>query len=351
MSTSMKQESANLDLLRSSAVSMVVGFHLYLALGLSNPARFGPLAHFGVLIFFVHTSLVLMMSMDRVGLHGLALFENFYIRRFFRIYPLSIAVVLLVVGLHIPSTGWDPPVFKAVSFPSLISNLALTMNLTGSTPVLSPLWSLPWEVQMYAVLPALFLFFRRHNSLPVLAAAWAATTTVAWGATQVIGRAGFIFQFAPCFLGGIIAFHIKKKIKPVAPAWVFPLGLAVVVAFYLRYPSYGGWVPCLLLAILIPVCRDTESRVVSAVCSRVARYSYGIYLGHTPALWLAFKVIKLPAAFQICFFAIAIVLVPMAMFHFLEAPMIRLGSRLSFRASVRKESTSAIPEASLGVSS
>jgi peptidoglycan/LPS O-acetylase OafA/YrhL len=35
----------------------------------------------------VHTSLVLMQSMRRSGFTGLNLIKNFYIRRFFRIYP------------------------------------------------------------------------------------------------------------------------------------------------------------------------------------------------------------------------------------------------------------------------
>ena len=46
---------------------------------------------FGVLLFFVHTSLVLMYSMQRSGLTGFALMKNFHVRRFFRIYPLSVS--------------------------------------------------------------------------------------------------------------------------------------------------------------------------------------------------------------------------------------------------------------------
>ena len=82
-------------------------------------------------------------------------------------------------SLRIPSTGWDFPVFMPVSYPTLISNLALTTNLTLSPLVLDPLWSLPWEVQMYAVLPALYLFFRRYNSWKMLAFGWASTILVA----------------------------------------------------------------------------------------------------------------------------------------------------------------------------
>jgi peptidoglycan/LPS O-acetylase OafA/YrhL len=58
---------------------------------------------FGVLLFFVHTCLVLMYSMERSNLEGRRLADNFYIRRIFRIYPLSIFAVLAAVALHLDS--------------------------------------------------------------------------------------------------------------------------------------------------------------------------------------------------------------------------------------------------------
>jgi peptidoglycan/LPS O-acetylase OafA/YrhL len=331
----MKQGSDNLDLLRSAAVLMVLGFHLCLLGGL-NPTRttnLEPIGHFGVLIFFVHTSLVLMLSMRRTGLLGAPLFWAFYIRRFFRIYPLSIAVVLLMVGFHVPSRGWGIAVFSPVTYRQLISNLALTMNLTRSPYVLIPLWSLPYEIQMYVVLPALYLFFRRHSSFRVLAFGWAVSAVAGWGVPHLNDRIDFV-RFAPCYLGSIITVHIKKNYQPYLPAWVFPLGIAALLVAYVWLDrSDGGWVPCLILALLIPACREIKARAVTAVCRRVARYSFGIYLGHAPIMWLAFKAIHVHLAVQICLFTMLIILVPVAMFHLLEAPMVRMGNRLALKWS------------------
>src|SRR5512146_1173960 len=79
------RELANLDLLRTVAVALVFFSHLFMTLKI----RFmGELGHLGVLLFFVHTSFVLMMSMERLGLRGPRLFWVFMIRRAFRIYPL-----------------------------------------------------------------------------------------------------------------------------------------------------------------------------------------------------------------------------------------------------------------------
>src|SRR4029077_4966072 len=59
-------DSANLDLLRSAAVILVFVNHLLLFLGLTHAGEFlRPLGRWGVQLFFVHSSLVLMMSLER----------------------------------------------------------------------------------------------------------------------------------------------------------------------------------------------------------------------------------------------------------------------------------------------
>lgn len=95
--------SANLDLLRAIAVLLVLVQHLCKRMYVDRIGWIATssLGHFGVLLFFVHTSLVLMYSMDRSGLTGPSLLKNFYIRRIFRIYPLSILTVLVAFLLHL----------------------------------------------------------------------------------------------------------------------------------------------------------------------------------------------------------------------------------------------------------
>jgi peptidoglycan/LPS O-acetylase OafA/YrhL len=97
--------SANLDFLRSFAVLLVVGFHLAKffnwRFGNLRVTDFGLL---GVMLFFVHTTLVLMFSLERQSAgRGASLFVPFMIRRCFRIYPLAILVVTFAYLLRIPS--------------------------------------------------------------------------------------------------------------------------------------------------------------------------------------------------------------------------------------------------------
>ena len=60
-----KRDLPNLDLIRSVAVGLVVIPHTLLYINLALIARIWFLGFLGVAIFFVHTTLVLMWSLER----------------------------------------------------------------------------------------------------------------------------------------------------------------------------------------------------------------------------------------------------------------------------------------------
>src|SRR5437764_191986 len=166
-------ESVNLDVLRSVAVLLVLVSHFPPVLGFPHPVWLA-LGHFGVLIFFIHTSLVLMMSLQRLEGEGAAVIRRFYIRRAFRIYPLSVCVILLLMTLRIPAFFGGH--YQTPDTLDLWSNLLLLQNITHSKPMLGPLWSLPYEVQMYLALPFVYCLGKRFRR-PVLGIAAA---SVVW---------------------------------------------------------------------------------------------------------------------------------------------------------------------------
>ncbi len=151
----------NLDLLRSCAVLLVACSHFVPTCLRWSDHGMGRL---GVMVFFVHTCLVLMMSMERGLVAELPSIRTFYLRRAFRIYPLSILTVLAVTCLHIPVDPFCP--FQHPSGVELLSNLGLIQNLTRARSLVGPLWSLPWEVQMYFALPFVFLLVSRGTASP-----------------------------------------------------------------------------------------------------------------------------------------------------------------------------------------
>jgi peptidoglycan/LPS O-acetylase OafA/YrhL len=118
------QFSPNLDLPRSFAVLAVLADHIHGTFGISQ--RYWRLAwmlgSWGVMVFFVHTSFVLMMSLERLGLKGWQMYGTFYLRRLARIYPLSVVTIAIVLLAHIPESSWSKTGFEMPGKAAMLSN-------------------------------------------------------------------------------------------------------------------------------------------------------------------------------------------------------------------------------------
>ena len=340
-------ESPNLDLLRSIAVLAVLADHIAGTFGIAQRHLFfWALGRWGVLLFFVHTSLVLMMSMGRLGLSGLQLHLSFYIRRFFRIYPLSILVVAIVLVGRVPETSWA----KSYNYPdrgTILSNYLLCQNLFPRYSLIGPLWSLPYEVQMYLLLPVVFLLVRK-NRAGRLALLWLATIVLGFLQGRLAGTHPLAFErlgiaeYIPCFLVGVIAYHILSKgEEPRLSFWIWPLSLCVNAVIYLKWNArvgfvgYPEWICCLAVGLLVAYCAESRYGWLNFVTHRVAKYSYGLYLGQVPVLWLVFVKLKhhLPLLVQWPLFLFLIVTVPVVSYHLIEHPFVKLGATIAGRVA------------------
>ncbi len=332
-------ELPNFDALRALAVLLVLADHTLETLGARHGLDFHPydwyFGRLGVLLFFVHTCYVLMGSLRRLPGTGWALTRTFFIRRAFRIYPLAIFCILVMLLFQVPALPWleyQPP-----STGGLASNLALTMNLTGSELVLSPLWSLPLEVQMYLVLPLIFMVTRQVTDLRWVLALWVVSLLAAYFVAPVSGRFS-VATFAPCFMAGVVAYGLRERIQPRIPSMFWPMLLVALVVLYVALESLTPGIHhvtlqagiCLLVGLLIPLFRQTTSRVFNRATHLVARYSYGIYLFHVLALWLGYYAIAPESEVLKALIALSsLTVLSVASYHLLEAPMVRLGARLS----------------------
>ncbi len=335
--------SANLDLLRAVAVLLVLAQHLLNRFqwagkpGMGTPA----MGSFGVLLFFVHTCLVLMYSMERINLDGRRLADNFYIRRIFRIYPLSILAVLTAAALHLDS-GLDGTQglshVTTISTGRIVSNLLLVQNLIKPGSIVNVLWSLPYEVQMYIFLPFLFLWIRgKQSALRTLTILWAAAVIVAIAHRQVAGifpfdRLGLV-QYVPCFLPGVIAFVLPHAPRVKSFLWL-PFILVLVCVFAVVPYAPTGWVLCLVLGLAIPFFGEIKTSWLRWTSHHIATYSYGIYLSHQFCIWLAADVIGGWSAWvRFPTLAMLLIGIPIVLYHTIEKPMIGLGMRVADRWS------------------
>jgi len=299
------QNSANLDFLRALAVLLVLSQHLLnrLRVGLGTSIAIPPVGSFGVLLFLVHTCLVLMYSMERSHLDGLPLAGNFYLRRLFRIYPLSILAVLTAVGLHLDSGVNGVPGLShsgPIALGRIFSNLLLLQNLMRPGSIINVLWSLPYEVQMYVFLPFLFMWIRgKRSCLWKLCVLWVVSVFLAVGRTLLAAHGAPIgliarvslLEFVPNFLPGVIAFALVHL--PRIKSYLWPPFVLVLVGVYSMSPRAAtGWTLCLLLGFAIPFFGEIRTRWLRAISNRIATYSYGIYLSHQFCIWFAFDPLR-----------------------------------------------------------
>ena len=326
-------ESPNLDLMRSLAVLFVVVFHVLLLFQKTHvgPLNLHSIGQWGVLMFFVHTSLVLMLSLERqemrLGQEGLK--WVFYLRRFFRIYPLSVLTVLLVAMLRLPVAdlhGYFSG--EQATAREVISDVLLVQNLNHAGSVIAVLWSLPYEIQMYLILPIFFLLARSCRGILPLVGVWFGFVIVALVAIRTHHLANVVI-YVPCFIPGIIAYKLGKSGSGTLPFYLWPATIVAMTAVFLEDPvNWMGWICCLIIGLSIPAFSEMRHSGLNYVCHLIARYSYGIYLTHLICLWLAFdRFSTLPMADRWIIFGLSVVVIPVILYHGIEKPMIELGSR------------------------
>jgi len=336
------KDSANLDSLRTLAIALVVFSHLGLMLGWSSPAwEMVVLGRIGVAVFFVHTSLVLMWSLDRHA--GSA--TPFLIRRFFRIYPLAMFIVALTAAGNwlggVPLDRW-----------TLISNLALVQNIPDLSSNPGPLWSLPYEVQMYLALPAIHAFIRPASTL-VRAALLLAGSIALLSIAQAVGIDFRLVRFLPCFLAGVLAYamsgHQSRTLHPATLLAIVAAAAAVAPALVAAGASETlvMWVVCLVLGVSIPRCREVDTGWVGRWAKTGATYSYSVYLTHLFAISAGFGIAAwMPAPLRWAGFVMMLVAWPRIAYRYVEAPGIKLGAaviRRFFPAGERLDRPSAQP--------
>jgi peptidoglycan/LPS O-acetylase OafA/YrhL len=336
----------NLDFIRAFAVLVVVGAHLGWFLGNLRVGFFqlSLLGRLGVVIFFVHSGIVNLFSIERqVGKNGAhRLFPAFMTRRCFRIYPLSVLVVAIVFLSHIPVAHINPWSVGPADHPQaeLLPSLFLVQNFFRFDQLLEPLWSLPYEIQMYCFFPLIYLALRRFHSAKILVFSWSVLAAVQFviaphlakhatlGCAFAIPEMSYYFLW---FLSGVYAYKEMQSSRPTLPFWTLP----ALVAFScllcsLSYDRNKFLFLNLCFGLALPHIRYCQMGLLNGLCAWVAKYSYGIYLLHDPAIWLGFVHFRyFPLPVRVSIFLLTTFGGSVLLYHLVEHPMILIGNRLA----------------------
>jgi peptidoglycan/LPS O-acetylase OafA/YrhL len=336
-----KLPERNLDVLRAVAVLCVLADHVVISATLPGNVSWGWVGRVGVLIFFVHTALVLMGSLDRSGGTRPGWVSRFYVRRAWRIYPLAVATIVMAVALNIPEhtvhAGYPAPLYHGPDDATIVSNMLLIQNLVSKGNVNGVLWTLPIEVQMYVALPLCFLIARRSVLGVLLLAVAGMLGALAWRAELPVPGLWRLSMlvFVPCFMGGVLAYALRRRSSTarLSGGITFLAVGALMAAFFAvrsRYESFAPqWAFCLALGVIIANGREIATSMFSRAAHVIAKYSYGIYLLHLPALWIALVAFGgVPYVVQWLIFAILMVVLPWGAFHLIEHPGIAVAQRI-----------------------
>ncbi len=324
-----------LDAIRGIAATVVIVQH---SLELVWPAfeRFSgtvfSLGIFGVTVFLIVSGYVIPASLERH--HSL---RDFWIARFFRLYPmywvsLAAAVFLSVAGV------------SGVHYSSkqILLNVTMLQDFLRTPDVLGIYWTLAIEMSLYALYSVLSAMRKLDRTLLT---AWAGLCILALGGVLLpltLHRRfapGVELLYVSAFFGAVLYKLDKAKISADTVKLLFVVGAAVTVLLsmvsFSFVPQEPGKAVTPLSVVLttfaayasfFAVRAFKNSDAVPDWIAWIGRISYSTYLLHPLAL-LVFDG-RVPAwAFPVLVLAAAIGVSGLT-FRFIETPMNDLGKRL-----------------------
>lgn len=276
-------ENNNFTLLRLLLALAVVLGHFKLLDGIQYPHFPFNLADAAVDCFFVVSGFLITLSYQRT--RGL---WPFYIRRFFRLYPMYATIVLIQTGIMLSMLPNGPFSAPASTLRYLAANLMfanfLQYDIGGvvhglAVPGLNPsLWTLKIEIGFYAIVPLIFLAMQRWQwkALVGIFIASVAYQAIAlhMGEPRYAKQLPGQMQF---FVVGMALYLYARDIR--VPGWVTVAVAAVFLTSWTwLHPIEPGICPLLVGAFVFCI----------ALCTPVIRMgtdmSYSVYLVHGPIL-------------------------------------------------------------------
>src|SRR5262249_9461485 len=121
-----------------------------------------------------------------------------------------------------------------------------------------------------------------------------------------------IAGYVPCFLAGVLAYAIARSFAPRVSGWLWPAFLLLVVVGFVLVQRKDpeelkhyviDWIASIVVGLAIPCFMEIRANWLRIVSGKIARYSYGIYLAHTPLIWLCFiRLAMLPLSARVVLF-------------------------------------------------
>ena len=354
-----------LDSLRGLSAMMVILYHANFSSFLYNLPIIRQ-SYLFVDFFFVLSGFIMYYNYGR--LTDMASFRQFIGMRFFRLYPLHFALLMVFVGVNalhafVRGTGNGTPAASGDTGFDLILNLVLMNGLDIRPPSFNtPSWSISTEFWTYVLFGSIVLGFRNVRKY-TMAIIFACVCVCALAVVhhRYGEMKGFVLFFFPrCvfgfFLGAAMGtLVIPAKIAPVdggSPLGTTLQAIAIVVAVsaltVVGFSGFEVFLPVLFAAVVGTFVIWPHSWLTQALSSRpllwLGKHSYSIYMVHwfvlmqvAAILRVSFHVPVVNGQFElapatglaITISSIAIVLIAASQtYRFIEDPGRRFGRRI-----------------------
>jgi peptidoglycan/LPS O-acetylase OafA/YrhL len=353
-----------LDSLRGLSALMVVLYHANF-----SPFLYGlPIIRHSYLFvdfFFVLSGFIMYYNYGRLS--DTAAFSEFISMRFFRLYPLHFAMLMIFVCANavyavLRGAGHGTPAAGDDGF-DLVLNLFLLNGLEIRQPSFNtPSWSISTEFWTYVLFGSILLGFRnvgKHTMAFIFVCVCLATLLAVYMRYGVI--TGFmLFLFPRCIFGFFLGAAMGTLVNPAklaaagpgpsiaAPTQAFTSVLAVTALTVLGFSPLDVLLPVLFAAVIWTFVVWPHTWLTQILLSRpllwLGKHSYSIYMVHffvlvqiSAVLRVVFHIrmvdwqFALPPATGIALtiFSIAIILIAASQtYRFIEDPGRRFGRRL-----------------------
>lgn len=253
--------------------------------------------HEAVFVFFVLSGLVLTLPAIKGSGYS---WRAYYPKRLIRLYvpvagavAFGVGMVLLVPRNNATDLGaWLQARPAEVTWSGAIKDLVLVI---GPSRLISPLWSLQWEMLFSLLLPLYVVFATvRAGSAWLKAALIFASICLG-----VVCNSQFLTYMAMFAAGSLVAReidHLRRALtKLKATHWYLLGGLALVLAtarwtltlfapndFVSNLSTIPAFLGCLLLVIIASFCPGTQRPLQSGPLQWIGKISFSLYLTHEP---------------------------------------------------------------------
>jgi peptidoglycan/LPS O-acetylase OafA/YrhL len=316
--------SRNLDLIRATAISMVLIYHAVQMSPIPMP-RVTPITRFGeygVDLFFILSGWLIggLYWRERHSF-GNVLIVRFWIRRWIRTIPPYLAALLL---------SWVA-VRIARGEPFDWGYFAFVQNYYNRVPFFLVSWSLCVEEHFYLLVPPLFVLWKgnvhRHGCLFLAALAFMAPAAFRFlefhdGAAFGYSTTATHLRMEGLILGfflSYISIYSPKNFRIFQSLSPYILGLSLIGMSLIlsgiagsraEYTLWGTAISLFFLSALLLVTSCNEIGAASRLTTPLAVASYSIYLTHSLTIHVARElVMRLPEAAWLAYFPVMLVIV------------------------------------------